>query len=181
MKNKAFTLVELMVSLIITSILLAVGWPLFANHIDSSRFHAFSAELTGHMVLARHLALTTETSVQLDFRGDETSRYRCIQVDGANTRIVSEAPWRGGYDSLISLKLHPRDLKHPTQTSKVITKPLSSTHAPKFIFTSRGSSSGTLLYSDGKQRAVCAVVSGSTGRFSIFRWKEGGLLWQNIF
>ncbi|MDJ0841822.1 MAG: prepilin-type N-terminal cleavage/methylation domain-containing protein [Acidobacteriota bacterium] len=179
--NKAFSLVELLIVLIISCLLMVVGWPLFGNYIDETRFQAFSAELTGHLFLVRHLAQTTETSVQIDFDANKEYRYQCVQVDGPVRRVVSQAEPRGGYDDLIGTHLISGfGLAHPTQ-KKDITKALSSTHAPRFIFAPKGSSSGTLVFTDGRQRAVCVVVSGSTGRFSIFRQQKGEPEWRNIF
>jgi len=178
--RRAYSLVELLVVLSIVLILIAVSWPLFAEQIHNSRFRAFTSELTGTLVTARSVAQMTENPVHLDLAPDGMSRFHCTMLIGEREVFLVNSPWRGGYDNRIRNALPSEPLPHPTRSGD-ISKPLGSTHAPKLIFSSRGSSSGTVVFSDDEGRAVCVVVSGNTGRFRVFLWDRGAAAWRPFF
>ena len=180
MSARAHTLLELLVVLTLVLFLMAVSWPFFSEQIRDSRFRAFTSELSGALVTARTAAQMTESPVHLDLTADETTRFRCLLLDGEEPVLLLNSPWRGGYDNRIRNRLPPEPLPHPTRSGS-LDNALSSTHAPRLIFGSRGSSSGTIVFSDGESRAVCAVVSGSTGRFRVFLWNSAAAEWRPIY
>ncbi len=176
---RAYTLLELMVVLAISLFLFSLACPLFSAQIEEGRFRAFCAELSGNLTLARHVAQITESPVRMAFTSDDENRYRCLQEIDGDTRVLSVSSWHARYDRRIKNRLPPTALPHPTGNGD-LTRALSSTHAPDLVFGGRGSSSGTLVFSDGDQRTVCVVVSGRTGRFRIFRWQADTTMWKAL-
>ena len=163
-----YTILELAVVLGMILILASFTFPSLSSAARDSHFHAFAAELTGHLVMARYQAQNNETSVAVDFTPTGHYRYACfVSSDTDNWDLISFSPWRRNYRARIRNRLPPNPLLHPTR-STMLDDPLRSTHAPKIIFGPNGSSSGTVVFSDGGQRVLCVVVSGQTGRFRVF-------------
>ena len=69
----AFTLVELIITLILASILLGLGVPAFVDLVDSNRMIAVTNELVGEMQYARNeaiRAITAGLQAQMDIIND---------------------------------------------------------------------------------------------------------------
>ncbi len=177
---RGFTLVELMMVIAISLVMLSLTFPAFSARIRDSQFETFAAELAGHLVYARHQAQVNETSFALDFEATTDYRYACLMAEDENWTLVSLSPWRHNYFTKIRNQLPTDPLPHPTQ-KKVLDTALSSTHAPRVIFGPRGSSSGTIVFSDGKGRALCVVVSGQTGRFRVYIRTRTAPSWRKYY
>ncbi|MCB1044161.1 MAG: hypothetical protein KDC35_14560 [Acidobacteria bacterium] len=176
---RAHTLIELMMGLIISALMLCVAVPLFQGPIADARFHAFGAELTGNLVMARRYAQISHRPVWLEFSDDPRCYYRCwVERETGDMELISEHI--RDTKSPIDLRLFEEPLPHPTQGS-MIGKPLSSTHGERIHFTHVGSSAVTLTYTDGLSRAYCAVISPNSGRIRAFLWEPSQKSWLPFF
>lgn len=164
--HKAYTLLEISVVTAICLTMAAVSYPVLNRNIDRARFDAFDQQVLGHLVLARQVAQKTEASIRLDLEPGEGYAYRLLMQSESTWQEIARASFA---PKGIGLKLPLTKLTHPT-LGRTISQPLRSTHAPHVIFTGKGSSSGTLVFSDGKNEALCIVISGSTGRFRAYRF-----------
>ena len=161
------TLIELLTALTIGILLLATALPRFSSSSDEASFQAFASELTGHLVMARRQAQIHQISVALDFSGADEWNYACFFQNQGEWELQGLSPHRDGYRGKILNQLPPFAISHPTQ-NKTLDAALKSTHKPRVIFAPEGSSNATLVFSDGGDRVVCAVISGQTGRFRVF-------------
>ncbi len=177
--NHAYSLIELMLGLAITALMLVIAVPLFSGPIGDSKFHAFAAEMTGNLVMARRYAQVSHRPVWFEFSEDEESYYNCWieREDGSRELIAQHSKPR---DSHIDLTLLPTTMPHPTQ-AKSIDQALSSTHAPRIHFTHLGSSAASITMTDSQRRAYCAVISPSSGRIRAYLWDADQQDWLAFF
>lgn len=177
----AFSLLEMLVVISISTFLFAVSLPLLTHQAREAHFKSFASRLTGTLSLARRYAQIAGTSVRVDFTETEQYRFRVLADAGdGQWRPLAQNVRQANYSGRIRNQLPAGALPHPTQ-NKTLTRALSSTHAPFIIFGPRGSSSGTLVFSDGEERAVCAVISSQTGRIRVFLWRAESRSWQRFF
>ena len=166
--KKAFSMVELVTVMAMVGILGIAAMPTMRALDRDSRFERFAAEVAGHFKMARRYAHLSESTVSLDFGQHESARYGCyLQTGKDDWRLLSLHEMGSGYEATIGLRLPNYALIHPTQ-GLPMKSPLASLHSPEFLFTPLGSSGGYVLFSDNDGRAICVVVSASTGRFQVF-------------
>lgn len=175
--KSAHTLLELLVTLTLSTILAAVSWPLFGERLRDARFQAFAGQLTEHLILVRAVAQQQETTTALDLTPDHRTLYRCLVDDETGERVFKERGFAGLEGVAAAV---PHALPHPT-SSRQITTGLSSTHAPHIRFSPIGASSATVVFSDGPKRVLCAVISSRTGRFRVYRWNAHTYDWEVFF
>ncbi len=165
--QRGHTLVELLTVMALTTALAAAGLPLFARIVRDQQFKGFAAELAGHLSLARRVAQRAETSARFDFEADADYRYRGFVEENGALRPLAHSAWGRGYRRRIRCRLPESGATHPT-SGRALTAPVSGLHAPSLIFGPRGSGGGTLVFSDGEGRALCAVVSPQSGEARLF-------------
>jgi len=178
-KVKAYSLVEVMAVLVVNLIIFSLSLPLIMKPVRDSHFDQFACELTSHLVTARRMAQITGYSVWFTVKRDPEERYRVSQ-NSRDGKIEILSHFGSGYPSSISNELPARVLLHPV-SGNPIERSFSSTHLNGIVFKSKGSSSGTVVFSDGGTRAVCAVFSGQTGRFRLFMWDDDAESWNPFF
>lgn len=180
MAHVGFSLVELLVVVAVAGLLTAWALPTFDRPIRDSQFHAFAAELTANVILARAYAQMSGQSVELDFTETAQYRYRCSAHGVAQRQLLCAHAWEPGYPSRVRNQLPASPLPHPAGQG-MLDRAMSSTHAPKVIFAPGGSSNATLVFSDGAERSVCVIVSGQSGRFRVFLWDEMTHAWLDYY
>ncbi len=176
-KHKAFSLLELMTGMGISMILLSALVPGMSQRNREIRFRALASEVTDQIILARRHARMVSRSVRLLMVDDGEVYFRVEeQMEDGHWREISKSRIKKG----IRHDLPDFPLEHPT-TGRVLDKPLSSTHRPAIIFAPDGSSSASLVFSDGDGRAYCAVISSRTGRIRAYNWSTHMEEWQVFF
>ena len=181
MLMRAHHLLELLVVLALSMFLLGISLPLFSDAVERSRFKSFASELTAHVSMARQHAQSNETSVKWDLDETAAFRYRIsVREAGDRWRPLSRSSWKRPRHRAIRNLLPSIPLTHPT-TGRVLDNACSTSQKRALYFGPRGASGGTLVFSDGKKRAVCVVVSSQTGRFLIYLLAEDGQTWKAIF
>ena len=168
-----FSLIELMVTLAVLAILVAIATPSFTAIINSNRLTGNANELLASLQLARSDAVTRNTSVRL-----------CRSVDSATCVTATNATWAGWITVVeaTGVVLRVNTVKVPIQVS---ASPAISDNTDRIVFRPDGKArdaAGALLLA---QMAVCiptgtpaenqrlvSVVSGS--RVSIDRANGAG-------
>ncbi len=180
-REPAFSLLELLMVIAISTLLFTLALPPLAHQARDAHMRSFAAKLSANLGMARRYAQIAGTSVKLDFTETQDYRFQVL-VDLGNDqwRPLIQNIAQSGYGERIRNQLPASALPHPTQ-NKMLTTPLSSNHAPFLIFGPRGSSSGTLVFSDGGNRAVCAVISSQTARIRVYLWRATDQSWQQFF
>lgn len=178
MKKDAFTLIELLIIIGLALFLAAVATPLFSQLLERARFQGFAARLEAHLAMAREVAQASESSVRLDLLPGPNFGYRIFVEKERDSwhELSRETALPKG----VALKLPDVPLPHPSN-GDVLVRALSSSHAPNIFFTPQGGSNATVVFSDGMKQAVCAVVSGRTGRFHVYLWQNQRSSWQALF
>lgn len=173
-----YSLIELSVVLVVAITLGVLAAPLLTGPLRDREFGVFAAELTGQLLLARSHALHMREEVHFDFQSDREFRYRLLRRrPGGGWRALSLNTWPFGYGRTIHAALPAWPLPHP-HTGSPIRHPISSTHGQRFFFGAEGSSSGSVVFSDGRDRVLCAVISGETGRFRVYLWNRSEGDWD---
>ncbi len=96
MENKAFTLVELIVTISIVAIMAAIAIPSFNNMILNSRLASFSNDFVNSVALAKNTAVSQRATVQI------------APIDGSwnnGWQVLSGGETLGTFDALNQLKL----------------------------------------------------------------------------
>ena len=96
-KQKGFTLVELLTTLIILSVLVALAVPNFVTWIKNNRIDAATRNLTGAFQLARSEAVSRQTVITVNSGGDWTNGLT-IYTD---TNPAGNTDYTAADDSLI--------------------------------------------------------------------------------
>jgi len=175
---RGFSLVEMLTAMALSLILIAFAMPLFTSLTRDQQFSAFAAELSANLAMARRHAQTAHTGVRLEFESDAQFRYRMFAADAdGQWRPLLHSVWQDGYPQNIRCQLPAAVLPHPTRPRDIET-PIVGLHAPDLHFGPTGSGGGTVVFSDGEERAVCAVVSPQSGEARLFLWRPGESRWR---
>lgn len=179
--RRAFSLLECLTVISLSMILLTLCLPSLNAVRRNAVMAGFADQLTGYFVLAQQRARQTGRPTWLDFQDQAPFLMTCYSESAAGEIIVL-AKLRAPHASLLHIdrQLPQMELPHPTR-SRILTKTLTSSHKGRYIFTMRGSSSGTLVFSDGQERAVCVVLSGMSGRFQVFLWQDQQKKWSRHY
>ena len=81
MKNKGFTIVELMTTLAIVAIMAAIAAPSFKNLIANNRLAAFSNDMISSLSAARNEAISTRQSVAIQPNSGNWTNGWAVIVD----------------------------------------------------------------------------------------------------
>lgn len=73
--KRGFTLIELLISILIMSILLAVGLPSFLGSFDTNKLITASEQLYSHLQQARIESISRSNSITLSFSGSNNWQY----------------------------------------------------------------------------------------------------------
>jgi len=169
-KQPGFSLIELVVVLALNAILFGLALPVLERPLKDAAFDRFEFELTGTLIEARRYAQLSGRAVW--FLPCENGGYRLV-LDQRDGDLLTES----GVAGTIQCRLPDQGLRHPT-SGGALSSSFSSSHSDGFVFRAKGSSSGTIVYSDGHSRAVCMILSGQTGRFRVFSWNRWEDIWE---
>ncbi len=169
------TLIEVLTTLTISLILFVLVLPNQGRSRRQNQFKSFLAVLAADLARARSHAQLTESSVRFEFIETEDGRYAYYAEEDQGDRLLGRGAWADGKRLIRNRLLGP--LNHPT-TGKPLQQALSSTHAPALLFGPKGSSSGTVVFSDEQGRTLCVVLSSASGRFRIYHRSEERPLWE---
>jgi prepilin-type N-terminal cleavage/methylation domain-containing protein len=187
-----FTLVELMVTLAVAAILIAVGVPMFVARLPETRLRAAAHDLAGQMRLARSLAVANDTPYFVCFSGNGT--YRIDRVDdpaaatdcgSADTPTERAADLAGDYPGVrygfatgvadcpagSGPAADPlgfasdRAVFTPTGASVTGSQPGASVQAVGVVYLTNPDTS--------PQQTYCLEVQGAVGNVRLYRWDAG--------
>lgn len=165
---RGFSLSELVITLVIGLAWATLAMPLFTENRKNAQFTAFASEITASFTAAKQYAQLSGHSVTVDFDAASDLLFKMT----SHGRLIASRQRSTAPKHQPTMTLPSRVLSHPT-TGRRMTIPLSSTHGTRIIFGQRGSSSATLVFSQGDARVLCIVIAGQTGRMRAFVHRDG--------
>jgi len=184
MKNRGFTIIELVVVLAVMAIAMAVALPRF-RLTPSHKVRSAANQLVRDLELARTRALGTKRKVRVQF--DVTGgAYTAYLDDDGNGTIAETAAERTAYGSLASRTLEPDVLYGRGTTTGLPGDPGSlavtfsgaevdfGTNGVTVPF---GTSGNIYVVSRHDSKVVAAVSVTGAGSFKVWRY-AGGSAWQ---
>ena len=107
MRERGFTITELMVVVAIVGVLTVVATPSLSRWLTSIRMESTTREIASTLQLARVKAITQNTSIRIDF--DPTANtYQIQQCDSANLTIWNNVESLSPFALYKALKLPSR-------------------------------------------------------------------------
>lgn len=168
MGKRGWTLIEMMVVVMVVAATTAVAAPLMGTYLAQLRWRAFRTEMIAHLMLAREVAGRLEASMSFTVSPESEGYQITFEAEHETRALVAFTP----FPKNIELGLPAFSVPHPSRAG-VIERALSSTHAPRVIFASKGSSSATLVFSDRQEHVLCVVLASQYGRLRFYEWRYG--------
>jgi prepilin-type N-terminal cleavage/methylation domain-containing protein len=197
MTQKAFTLVELLVTLAVLASLLAVAAPPLLRISGDLRLHLAAEELVGVLRTARAYAVRHSANVAVKFRtaksGEVTfTLYRDGDGDGVLTRDIDTGvdpqvapPQRlsqlgRGFGFGFPPGPPPRDPGSPERPLGGLDDPIRFNQSDLASFSPLGTSTpGSLYLTDGVQRLVAVRVFNRTGKIRVLTYDPEAQVWRD--
>lgn len=174
-----FSLVELSMALTIFALLAATSSALLFGPLRDHQFMTFAVLVCGDFQRALSQAQTSYRPIRMNLNPEQDAFYKLeIQLD-RNWHTLSLPLKHSRYQGQISMSVKA-PLPHPHDPSRQLTQAFRSSHAPYFYFRRRGSSSGTLAFSDPSGRTLCFVLAGDNNRLRAYLWLPSQEQWQAL-
>lgn len=177
--ERGFSLVDVLATVALMGILLAIAVPSIGTAMTDTRANAGMRALQGHLRNARDSAISQRRVVEVQFIG--TNEVRTTRLEGTTRRVLQSTVFEHG----ITFRLTPGVPDTPDALGA--TAPLNFGGATIVYFQPDGSMSdttnlplsGTVFL--GTQRVLSAravTILGPTGRVTGYRWD--GRAWQQL-
>lgn len=184
MKNRGFTIIELVVVLAVMAIAMAIALPRF-RLTPSHKVRSAANQLVRDLELARTRALGTKRKVRIQFDA-AGGTYTAYLDDDGNGTISESAAERSAYGSLASRTLEPDVLFGRGSTTGLPGDPGSGAvtfsgaevdFGTNGVTVPFGTSGNIYLVSRDDAKVVAAVSVTGAGSFKVWRY-AGGSTWQ---
>lgn len=159
-KHKAFTLIELMITLAIVAIMVAIATPSMRNMILNNRLAALSNDLISSVSAARNEAISTRQQVVIEPNGGDWTNGWQVFIDAD-----SNGSFSAGEELVKTVEAYPGSLKE------------SSSPGENLVFNSKGTMKdlggwGTLKICDDRSAGRSINVEGA-GVVSVEKHEAG--------
>lgn len=176
---RGFSLIELSVVLTIFALLATTSNALLFGPLRDHQFMTFAVLVCGDFQRALSQAQTSYRPIRMNVHPEQDAFYKLeIQID-RGWHTLSLPLKHSRYQGQITMAVKT-PLPHPHDPGNLLVQGFRSSHAPYFYFRRRGSSSGTLAFSDPSGRTLCFVLAGDTNRLRAYLWLPSQAQWQAL-